>query len=80
MNNLLLTISAAAEPNKNPNGAWGLLVFLILAIVVVFLFRSMNKHLRKAQRMNDEDTKPDEAGRRDATPPRPAHRTGRSAG
>jgi hypothetical protein len=70
MNNLLLTISAAAEPNKNPNGAWGLLVFLILAIVVVLLFRSMNKHLRKAARMKAEET---EAARKQAgrKPPRP---------
>lgn len=73
MNSVLLTISAAAEPNKNPNGSWGLLVFVILAIVVVFLFRSMNKHLRKAARMKAEETEAAEAARKQAgrKPPRP---------
>jgi hypothetical protein len=73
MNSLLITITAAAEPNKNPNGAWGLLVFVILAIVVVFLFRSMNKHLRKAARMKAEETEAAEVARKQARrkPPRP---------
>jgi hypothetical protein len=63
-----LLVAAADEAPKNMNGAWGLLVFVLLAIVVFFLFRSMNKHLRKAQRMNDEEAEPD-AARRDAVPP-----------
>jgi hypothetical protein len=66
-----LLLAAADDAPKNMNGGWGLLVFVLLAIVVFFLFRSMNKHLRKAQRMNDEETKPDDVGRHDATPPRP---------
>ena len=63
-----LLVAAADEAPKNMNGAWGLLVFVLLAIVVFFLFRSMNKHLRKAQRMNDEEAGTD-AARRDAGPP-----------
>jgi cbb3-type cytochrome oxidase subunit 3 len=66
---VVLALSSSDAP-KNMNGAWGLLVFLLLAIVVFFLFRSMNKHLRKAQRMRDDDDQADDA-RRDSTPPRP---------
>ncbi len=55
MNGSFDVIVAAADPSKNPNGALGLLVFLVLAVVVVFLFRSMNHHLRKAARMKAED-------------------------
>jgi hypothetical protein len=55
MNGSLVAIVAAADPSKSPNGALGLLVFLVLAVVVVFLFRSMNHHLRKAARMKAED-------------------------
>ena len=47
--------AAADSQTKNPNGALGLLVFLVLAIVVVFLFRSMNGHLRKVRRMEAEE-------------------------
>ena len=65
----VLALSSTDAP-KNMNGAWGLLVFLILAIVVFFLFRSMNKHLRKAQRMKDEELQADDAGRRATSPPR----------
>ncbi|HEX7104689.1 MAG TPA: hypothetical protein VF218_01865 [Acidothermaceae bacterium] len=67
---VVLALSSSDAP-KNMNGAWGLLVFLLLAIVVFFLFRSMNKHLRKAQRMRDDDDQADDARRRDPTPPRP---------
>jgi uncharacterized membrane protein len=63
-----LLLAAADDAPKNMNGGWGLLVFVLLAIVVFFLFRSMNKHLRKVQRMNDEDAKPD-AARHDTVPP-----------
>jgi len=47
--------AAADSQAKNPNGALGLLVFLVLAVVVVFLFRSMNGHLRKVRRMEAEE-------------------------
>ena len=40
---------------KSPNGALGLLVFLILVVAVVFLLRSMTKHLRKVQRINFDE-------------------------
>lgn len=66
---VVLALSSTDAP-KNMNGAWGLLVFLLLAIVVVFLFRSMNKHLRKAQRMNDKESQSDDAGDRGSPPPR----------
>ncbi len=42
------TVSAAA---KNGNGGLGLVVVAVLAVVMYFLFRSMVKHLRKAQQM-----------------------------
>ena len=45
-----LRLVAAGNPTKSPDGALGLLVFLALAVVVYFLFRSMNKHLRKVAR------------------------------
>lgn len=45
----------ADTQTKNPNGALGLLVFLCLVVGVVFLMRSMTKHLRKAQRMKIEE-------------------------
>jgi hypothetical protein len=50
--NLLVT---AAENTKNMNGGYGLLVVLALAVMVFFLVRSMNKHLRKAARMKEEE-------------------------
>jgi hypothetical protein len=40
---------------KSPNGALGLLVFLVLVVAVVFLLRSMTKHLRKVQRINFDE-------------------------
>ncbi|MGH8890606.1 MAG: hypothetical protein ACRDV3_12740 [Acidothermaceae bacterium] len=49
-------VVAAADPNKNPDGAMGLLVFLVLAVAVVFLLRSMNRHLRKVRNINFDDT------------------------
>jgi hypothetical protein len=45
----------AVHSPSSPNGAWGLLVLLGLIVAVVLLFRSMNKHLRKAQRMKLEE-------------------------
>jgi uncharacterized protein HemX len=45
----------AAENTKHLNGGYGLLVVLALAVVVYFLFRSMNKHLRKAARMREDE-------------------------
>jgi hypothetical protein len=64
-----LLLAAADDAPKNMNGGWGLLVFVLLAIVVFFLFRSMNKHLRKAQRMNDDEKAPDDARGRGSVPP-----------
>lgn len=46
---------AADAAAKNPNGALGLLVFLVLAVAVVFLLRSMTKHLRKVDKINFDD-------------------------
>ena len=50
------TMVAAAGQAKSANGALGLLFVLLLGIAVAFLLRSMNKHLRKAQRMKIEET------------------------
>jgi flagellar biogenesis protein FliO len=50
------TMMAAAGQAKSANGALGLLFVLLLGIAVAFLLRSMNKHLRKAQRMKIEET------------------------
>lgn len=50
------TLMAAAGQAKSANGALGLLFVLLLGIAVAFLLRSMNKHLRKAQRMKIEET------------------------
>ena len=47
--------AAADQQAKSPNGALGLLVFLILAVAVVFLLRSMTKHLRKVERINFDE-------------------------
>ena len=60
----------ADDAPKNMNGSWGLLVFVLLALALFFLFRSMNKHLRKAQRMKDDELHADDAPRRGSTPPR----------
>jgi uncharacterized membrane protein len=49
------TMMAAAGQAKSANGALGLLFVLILGVAVAFLLRSMNKHLRKAQRMKLEE-------------------------
>jgi hypothetical protein len=40
---------------KSANGALGLVFVLFLAVALAFLLRSMNKHLRKVQRMKLED-------------------------
>lgn len=52
-----LVFVAAADPNKRLSGGFGLLVVLLLAVVVVFLFRSMNHHLRKVRQINFDDDK-----------------------
>ena len=51
---LVATVTADAQA-KDPNGALGLLVFLVLAVAVVFLLRSMTKHLRKVDKINFDD-------------------------
>ncbi len=45
----------ADSTTKSPNGALGLLVVFVLAVVVVVLFRSMTGHLRKVDRMKLDD-------------------------
>jgi hypothetical protein len=51
-------VAAANQQTKSPNGALGLLVFLVLAVGVVFLLRSMTRHLRKVERMSFDDPPP----------------------
>jgi uncharacterized membrane protein len=48
-------MTVAAGQAKSANGALGLLFVLVLGVAVAFLLRSMNKHLRKAQRMKLEE-------------------------
>jgi hypothetical protein len=50
-----VALQAADAQAKNANGAEGLLVFLVLAVAVVFLLRSMTKHLRKVDKINFDD-------------------------
>jgi uncharacterized membrane protein len=50
-----VTATAADTTAKNANGSLGLLVFLVLAVAVVFLLRSMAKHLRKVDKINFDD-------------------------
>ena len=50
-----VTAVVADAQAKNPNGALGLLVFLVLAVAVVFLLRSMTKHLKKVDKINFDD-------------------------
>ena len=50
-----VTATAADTTAKNANGSLGLLVFLVLAVAVVFLLRSMTRHLRKVQKINFDD-------------------------
>ena len=57
---MLAVVLAADQQTKAPNGALGLLVFLALAVGVVFLLRSMTRHLRKVERMNFDDPPADD--------------------
>ncbi|HEY5200655.1 MAG TPA: hypothetical protein VIJ31_07060 [Acidothermaceae bacterium] len=50
-----VTAAAADTTAKNANGSLGLLVFLVLAVAVVFLLRSMAKHLKKVDKINFDD-------------------------
>jgi hypothetical protein len=57
---IMSDVVAAASQTKSPNGALGLLVFLVLVFAVYLLFRSMTRHLRKAQQMKlDEEQRPE---------------------
>jgi hypothetical protein len=68
---LLNAVVADDQQAKSPNGALGLLVFLILAVAVVFLLRSMAKHLRKVSSINfDEPPKPVDDAPGTIPPPR----------
>jgi hypothetical protein len=49
---------AADQQAKSPNGALGLLVFLIVAVAVVFLLRSMVKQLNKVKKINFDEPPP----------------------
>jgi hypothetical protein len=51
----VVVAAGADQQTKSANGALGLVVFLFLAAAVAVLLRSMNKHLRKAQRMKIEE-------------------------
>ena len=50
-----VTQVAADAQAKNANGAEGLVVFLVLAVAVVFLLRSMTKHLSKVNKINFDE-------------------------
>jgi cytochrome c biogenesis protein CcdA len=53
---LVQAIAVAADQQaKSPNGALGLLVFLIVAVAVVFLLRSMVKQLNKVKKINFDE-------------------------
>jgi uncharacterized membrane protein len=62
-----LAVVAADTTAKNANGSLGLLVFLVLAVAVVFLLRSMTKHLRKVDKINFDD-QPADAVKADRRP------------
>jgi len=67
---LAATVTADAQA-KNPNGALGLLVFLVLAVAVVFLLRSMTKHLKKVDKINFDDQPADATKTSTPRTPRP---------
>jgi hypothetical protein len=57
-------LSDPGDPSgKSANGGLGLLVVLFLAVALVFLLRSMTKHLRKAQSMKAEEQRAEAEGR-----------------
>ncbi len=66
-----VTAAAADTTAKNANGSLGLLVFLVLAVAVVFLLRSMTKHLRKVQKINFDDQPADTTKTSGPRTPRP---------
>ena len=66
----LHTAAAADTTAKNANGSLGLLVFLVLAVAVVFLLRSMAKHLKKVDKINFDD-QPADTKSSTPRPPRP---------
>lgn len=63
-----LVIAAGDTTAKNANGSLGLLVFLVLAVAVVLLLRSMTKHLKKVDKINFDDQPADT---KSSTPPPP---------
>jgi len=67
----LRSVTAAADTTaKNANGSLGLLVFLVLAVAVVFLLRSMTKHLKKVDKINFDDQPADPTKTAGPRPPR----------
>jgi hypothetical protein len=65
-----VTAAAADTTAKNANGSLGLLVFLVLAVAVVFLLRSMAKHLKKVDKINFDDQPADATKASSPRPPR----------
>jgi MYXO-CTERM domain-containing protein len=63
--------SVAAGDGKSGNGGWGLLVVALLAVAIYFLFRSMTRHLRKAQQMDADKPAPGRPAGRGAAARRP---------
>ena len=66
-----VTAAAADTTAKNANGSLGLLVFLVLAVAVVFLLRSMTKHLKKVDKINFDDQPADATKTSTPRTPRP---------
>jgi hypothetical protein len=62
--------SAAGTPAPDVQaGVLGFLVVAAIGVVLVFLLRSMNKHLRKIGPKPEDDALPEEAAQRDGAPP-----------
>jgi Tfp pilus assembly protein PilX len=71
----VVSVLADAADTKM-SGGFGLIVVLVLAIVVYFLFLSMTRHLRKVARMKaDEEAaaKAEKAGEKPAPEREPRH-------
>ena len=70
MTGLAVVAAASDTTAKNANGSLGLLVFLVLAVAVVFLLRSMTKHLKKVDKINFDDQPADATKPASPRPPR----------
>ena len=65
---LLAAVIAADPQAKSANGSLGLLVFLVLAVAVFFLLRSMIRHLHKVERINFDEPPADDSPPSKASP------------